>query len=654
MIRSMFDVVFACVAFTRSFLQAVSLRVQPRWKSTPRSRLTYLVLVLAMLSAWVPSFVPFPAHAAAPLPAGLPAYFFLGLDNQPGQVNWMVNSGVPWNARYKYLVGGVNTGNGWANWNPNGDFATYYMQDSAANGYMPVFTYYQLLQSSPGGGSEGDANYTNLNNSSTMRAYYADFKLLMDKIRAFNKPVIVHVEPDLFGFLQQRVINTTNSAASISASVASSGHSDVQGLPNTFQGFNWALLRLRDRYAPNAILAAHVSGWSSGTDIGSDSRSNLDLTSIVQKTVAFHNTAGIAGNPSGISSYNLLFFDPLDRDAAFYQYQYGDGGARWWDESNQRFPNFNRYHQYIKGVTDGTNRRALLWQVPIGNTKMRTMNNSWGHYQDNRVQYWLGNYPADGHLQALANSGVVGILFGMGASGVTSYQDTLGDGITNPPAINGNTTVAQFADDDGGYLRTVARNYYQSGVYRFGGTNPTATRTATSTRTPSPTPVRTSTPTPVRTPVRTPTPAPTGATRSIFGDALASGWQDWSWDPLTRNLAATTPVYRGSRSIAVTYTGGWSGFQLGRTSPLNLTGYDVLRFWIHGGTSGGQQISVRVANSSGEVKRTITVQPNTWQQVEVPLSTLSRAEATVVWWQNATGGAQPTFYLDEVAFIDKN
>ena len=40
--------------------------------------------------------------------------------------------------RYQYLAGGVNTGGGWANWNANGQFVTYYIQ--AASNVIPVFS----------------------------------------------------------------------------------------------------------------------------------------------------------------------------------------------------------------------------------------------------------------------------------------------------------------------------------------------------------------------------------------------------------------------------------------------------------------------------------------------------------------------------------
>ena len=45
----------------------------------------------------------------------------------------------------------MNTGSGWATWNTNGDFARFYIEDSVANGIIPVFTYYKMFQSQPGG-----------------------------------------------------------------------------------------------------------------------------------------------------------------------------------------------------------------------------------------------------------------------------------------------------------------------------------------------------------------------------------------------------------------------------------------------------------------------------------------------------------------------
>ena len=35
--------------------------------------------------------------------------------------------------------------------------------------------------------------------------------------------------------------------------------------------------------------------------------------------------------------------------------------------------------------------RVVLWQIPLGNTKMRAENNTWEHYQDNKVEWLLGD-----------------------------------------------------------------------------------------------------------------------------------------------------------------------------------------------------------------------------------------------------------------------
>ncbi len=50
--------------------------------------------------------------------------------------------------------------------------------------------------------------------------------------------------------------------------------------------------------------------------------------------------------------------------------------------------------------------RVVLWQVPFGNTKMRAENNTWEHYQDNKVE-WLVGDTTRAHLTAYAQAGVV-------------------------------------------------------------------------------------------------------------------------------------------------------------------------------------------------------------------------------------------------------
>jgi hypothetical protein len=169
------------------------------------------------------------AQAQAPLPAGWPTRLELGMADGPGGAAAMMAT-APFGFRYQYLAGGANTGTGWATWNTNGDFARFYIEDSVANGIIPVFTYYMLLQSAPGGGGESTAVFTNLNNTATMTAYFNDLKLFLQKAGAFpGQKVVLHVEPDLWGYMESR--STSDDARTVPAKVSETGIPELAGLP---------------------------------------------------------------------------------------------------------------------------------------------------------------------------------------------------------------------------------------------------------------------------------------------------------------------------------------------------------------------------------------------------------------------------------------
>jgi hypothetical protein len=136
----------------------------------------------------------------------------------------------------------------------------------------------------------------------------------------------------------------------------------------------------------------------------------------------------------------------------------------------------------------------------------------------------------------------------------------------------------------------------------------------------------------------------------VYDEALTNSWEDWSWGAITQNLNTTNPVHGGSRSIAVTFTGGWGGLQFGHQPAVDLSGHDTLRFWIHGGASGGQSVTVHLG---GDTSKVITPQANTWRQIDIPLSQLGSATTAgvVVLWNN-TDHAQATFYVDDLQFVN--
>ncbi len=408
----------------------------------------------------------------------MPNHFSFGVMNAPGSAGYLnamrANNGTAWDFRYQYLAAGVNTAHGWATWNtPAGQIATDYMRESGNNGYLPAFVYYNLLQSNgPAGNGEAGTDLAHLASPTTMNAYYANWSLLMRKIGAYGRPTLVIVEPDLWGFIEQAAkARHSQSAASVPASVASSGYADARGLPNTAQGFAWALLHIRDRYAHNATLALHASAWGTGIDIASNTSTAINAAAIGAETASFLNSAGLTGTPRGISTFDLLSNDIADHDS-------GQSGI-WWDRYNRTFPNFARYLQYAGALAHGTGRHVLLWQVPAGNQYFDTENNSRGHTQDNKAEYILS------HVADFAHAGVIGVLFGPGNDG-TYVDDARFDGVTNPAAISTfecdrcNTHTSQYADDDGGYLRLVAGQYYRSGGYSLGTTVLASTSTGSS------------------------------------------------------------------------------------------------------------------------------------------------------------------------------
>ncbi|MES1263300.1 MAG: hypothetical protein ABUL69_03015, partial [Peristeroidobacter soli] len=78
--------------------------------------------------------------------------------------------------------------------------------------------------------------------------------------------------------------------------------------------------------------------------------------------------------------------------------------------------------------------------------------------------------------------------------------------------------------------------------------------------------------------------------QTIYDEALAPGWQNWSWASV--DLASTANANTGAVSIAVTPT-GWSALYLrSADAPVDTHGYLNFTFYVHGGATGGQTLQV--------------------------------------------------------------
>ncbi|MDQ6811047.1 MAG: hypothetical protein M3Z95_03995, partial [Actinomycetota bacterium] len=221
-----------------------------------------------------------------------------------------------------------------------------------------------------------------LRNAATMRAYWADYRLVLRRVAvaAGRRLAIIHVEPDLWGYLEQ-------------------AHAGALA-----RSFAQQLIALRDRLAPHVLLAWHLSVWGTNEDPSYSKPSLAHMDALAARSATFYKVLK--------AHFDLVFNDITDRDAGFYQLVEGNGHTSWGPSD------FRRHDAYIAGFTGRTRTAVVLWQLPLGNTML---NDTWEHYRDNRVQWWLDD-PSGKHLRATRDAGVIGLLFGGGAGGTTSAQ----------------------------------------------------------------------------------------------------------------------------------------------------------------------------------------------------------------------------------------
>lgn len=141
---------------------------------------------------------------------------------------------------------------------------------------------------------------------------------------------------------------------------------------------------------------------------------------------------------------------------------------------------------------------------------------------------------------------------------------------------------------------------------------------------------------------------------TLYKNTLTKGWEDRSWD--TNVNFAGFPAYDGLTAIVVHFAAPDGAMYLYTPEPIKATDYNVLRFWINGGTSGGQQIEVSLVDGNENVLPGVPITPpypNNWRQVDILLEDLGSPESIKgVVFRETLGEAQAVFYIDEMSFVD--
>jgi hypothetical protein len=379
----------------------------------------------------------------AKVPSGLPKQLAFGTDGDISKSAQFIQESE---YQYQYLAGDIFS-NGWTTWNsPAGEFARNFLNQVDKMGKIPVFTYYNIV---PARHRFEEPAFTNLNDPEVMNRYFEDWKFLLQICKKFGKKVIIHYEPDLFGYMQMY----KGDAAKSVIKVGLSNQADVSSFTNDAKGLAQAIVRMRNKYAPNVILGWHASQWATGVDV---IKGKHNPEEVATETAIYYKSLN--------AKFDIIFSEFADRDAGYDLVVRNKANALWSikaDADNNNLSDFDRFQRFLKKLNSLTGQKIILWQIPVGNSLTNTCNNTTGHYKDNRAEYFLQPVIENGNRDNLINysrAGVIAFLFGSGDENGTSYMDKKRDGITG---------ANETTDDDGGYLRKAVKAYYQKGPVPF-------------------------------------------------------------------------------------------------------------------------------------------------------------------------------------------
>lgn len=352
------------------------------------------------------------------IPSQIENKMYLGL-SEKWAYDWMKESGVEWNARYMYLANGWIDNWGWST--DTGAMALNYMKECGEMNALPVLEFYIQTYI----GDVGVSNfYEKATDPDIMYEFYNQYKVLIEKAVEYGKPVAILIEADGFAFLQIK----SKSDPNLYAAIADSKVPELAGLPNILSSWGLAFLEIKKQLgADNVMLGMHIGAWAGGVDVSH--QPTADIQEQVDKVYNFLAPFGLVPNQTGLE-YDFLVGDPLDRDADYYRVEHNQD--KWWDMSSTAEVNtvsFNRYAEWLRLWNEKSNKRWMLWQIPIGNEFNKNVFNTGKPqegYKDNRVEYFLGDNSMD-HLAKFADCGVFALLFGIGQSGQADYLNDYDD-----------------------------------------------------------------------------------------------------------------------------------------------------------------------------------------------------------------------------------
>lgn len=295
---------------------------------------------------------------------------------------------------YVYLSGlhgeQSSSGPGWPEYNPDGSYVTKVASDAIAHGILPMFTLYQVA-------TRGEKRFDLLVESDFMTKYWFGVRLLFEKLGELGRPALVHVEPDFWGFAQRASLRTLGPAdipVLVGAVVP-----ECSDLTADVGGMGRCIVRLARTLAPQVAVGFHASGFGA-----------IDHPQRLAKYLT----------DCGALETDFVAVDMLDRDAGCFEAGVDplcvrSGYKAYWDETNQRSPNFTEHLDWVRTIHERLGLPVLWWQLPLG-VPSDIPGGTQKHYRDNRVRYFFG------HTAEFEAAGGFGAAFGVGAPNQTDVS----------------------------------------------------------------------------------------------------------------------------------------------------------------------------------------------------------------------------------------
>ncbi len=247
-------------------------------------------------------------------------------------------------------------------------------------GAVPMFTLYQFIYA-------GENNPALLDDRASMQLIWNQTVLLFDRLAAYNKPALVNLEPDFWGYAYNFSPGADPSRRFAWVNITP----DCAALPNTIAGIGQCMVAIARNRAPKALIGFPPSDFGFGT----------------QNVIRFMKAVGA-------QQADFTVMQTLDRDAGCFEARGAEcnrPGSNWYWSASQ----FAQHFAEARAYRDGIGLPLIWWQTPMGVPSILPggLPQRW---RDNRVDTFLRN------PQALVDAGASGVVFGAGAETQTDID----------------------------------------------------------------------------------------------------------------------------------------------------------------------------------------------------------------------------------------